>query len=148
MAGAGDRVCPRVRRAAVPKDSSEPARRGHPLRSRRGTAGDVPPRAEAPRKILSPKTERRERSTAGSLTGKPAMAHPRGGFRCAKAHFRGRARPRPSPPPSGGSRKHLAPKRRRGARPRASPRSFPPGGSAPGEGQQAAGKGGGSGEAA
>lgn len=26
--------------------------------------------------ILSPNTERRERSTAGSLTGKPAMAHP------------------------------------------------------------------------
>lgn len=73
--GGGESVCPRVHQAAASKDSGEAARPPrHPLRW--GPQGTSLPAQRGATEILSPNTERRERSTAGSLTGKPAMAHP------------------------------------------------------------------------
>lgn len=92
------------------------------------------------RHLRNPLTEYRTQRTIHRRVSNRQTRHgsPRGGFRCAKAHFRGRASPQPGPPPSGGSRKHLAQKRRRACRVphRVGSRlAF-----GPGEGQQSAGK--------
>lgn len=60
-----------------PRQRTAAKRHARPdTRSSWGPQGTSLPDRRGATEILSPNTERRERSTAGSLTGKPAMAHP------------------------------------------------------------------------